>query len=402
MGSFFLPINPLDDSLWGGHSDVDWYEGRYFGQLKPTDIAVRSTPFIPKNRDEAWNIVASNKQAAISILGALMSWRTASIDQLQAGLSVKPVPDFSRTEPNLYGAMLMLGVLSIGFSHAERFGHEVPHVFIAPSGDDKATRAFVKQLESGAWLQHVLTRNLFKAVRRTVRHNTFVNNIALSAAHNKHVQFIGGDGWSSLKGLDNRAVTESGHSPIGRIADAIMLADNNVLAALEIQLSNGGVFGKLHDWVQFISHSPMQRRGIICVYVLAPRLFEGTYSNPQSIISQIVESQPTVLTGDPLVGERIGFARWDDWMLSYASAKNFGQYTDLFGHEQNIFDPKWAQYTPRIHNPSIISEWGYLSVQKNIQQFWGLDTHNMRFASQFAKGFYGFIGKEVAHEQSQQ
>ena len=89
-------------------------------------------------------------------------------------------------------------------------------------------------------------------------------------------------------------------------------------------------------------------------------------------------------------------------MLSYASAKNFGQYTDLFGHEQNIFDPKWAQYTPRIHNPSIISEWGYLSVQKNIQQFWGLDTHSMRFASQFAKGFYGFIGKEVAHEQSQQ
>lgn len=90
-------------------------------------------------------MVKANSELVSSILGALFTWKTCTVDQLRAGLSIKGAPAFERDEPNLYGAMNRLGIINVGFSQAERlYGQTVNHVWLSPSNSPRLINRAMK------------------------------------------------------------------------------------------------------------------------------------------------------------------------------------------------------------------------------------------------------------------
>ncbi|EIJ25902.1 hypothetical protein HMPREF1314_1440, partial [Bifidobacterium longum subsp. longum 35B] len=144
-------------------------------------------------------MVKANSELVTSIIGALLSWRTCTVDQLRAGLSVKGAPEFHRDEPNLYGALCRLGVIDIGFSPYERFsGQIIPQTWLSLSSDKKLIRNTLGLFNSATWLRRMLSDKQLIGMRRHVRHNTYAAHVGLHLGVNPDIKLVGGDGWGSV------------------------------------------------------------------------------------------------------------------------------------------------------------------------------------------------------------
>ena len=153
----------------------------------PGVLAQRHQWIVP-NRLFAESMVKANSELVTSIIGALLSWRTCTVDQLRAGLSVKGAPEFHRDEPNLYGALCRLEVIDIGFSPYERFsGQIIPQTWLSLSSDKKLIRSTLGLFNSATWLRRMLSDKQLIGMRRHVRHNTYAAHVGLHLGVNPDI-----------------------------------------------------------------------------------------------------------------------------------------------------------------------------------------------------------------------
>ena len=208
MVDLSLTPNPDDRALWPMGSDADWIRGSDVANNEHPGVLAQRHQWIVPNRLFAESMVKANSELVTSIIGALLSWRTCTVDQLRAGLSVKGAPEFHRDEPNLYGALCRLGVIDIGFSPYERFsGQIIPQTWLSLSSDKKLIRSTLGLFNSATWLRRMLSDKQLIGMRRHVRHNTYAAHVGLHLGVNPDIKLVGGDGWGAFRLIDPQAVS---------------------------------------------------------------------------------------------------------------------------------------------------------------------------------------------------
>ena len=88
MVDLSLTPNPDDRALWPMGSDADWIRGSDVANNEHPGVLAQRHQWIVPNRLFAESMVKANSELVTSIIGALLSWRTCTVDQLRAGLSV--------------------------------------------------------------------------------------------------------------------------------------------------------------------------------------------------------------------------------------------------------------------------------------------------------------------------
>lgn len=388
MGNMQL-IDPDDPAYFQLGSDVDWIRGDYVHGLEQPGVFARRHPWIVANRLFAETMVRSNPEQVLSILGALFSWRVCTISQLQAGLAIHGAPPFDRTEPNLYGALLRLGAISIGFDKRENLeGITLPQVWITVGKDSKLVKRTVNLINDKGWLKKTLTTTLFSAMRVHARHNTFASQLGLALAHDKRTRFTGGDGWGAFRTIDAQAVAEVGLNRVSS-TDVVASLANNVLAGMEVQSSSHNLDTKIANWSKLLAYSPMNRRGLLCVWLFIKRA-DGEYCSYKSIFDK-AKDLPEMMVGNPTVAQRMGHARWDDWFDHGQPTEHFGCYEDMLGATRSIFDMSWSNVAPTPRPMSAINDWGWQVMRDAIRQEWGWDASKWVMPEKYRGDFFGFI-----------
>ena len=88
MVDLSLTPNPDDRALWPMGSDADWIRGSDVANNEHPGVLAQRHQWIVPNRLFAESMVKANSELVTSIIGVLLSWRTCTVDQLRAGLSV--------------------------------------------------------------------------------------------------------------------------------------------------------------------------------------------------------------------------------------------------------------------------------------------------------------------------
>lgn len=389
-------FDPLDDALWARGSDVDWLKGTWVhAYTHPASLHERH-PFIPVTVKQAEHLVRKHPGQVLAILGSLLSWRVCTVDQLVAGLAadVDGIEPFHRDAPTVWGALLRLGVIDVGFSRTEFLeGRRVNQVWVAMGSEVMLTRRITNILGVPAWMRDVLTDGKFGQMRTHARHNTLTNHVALTAAHDSRFRFVGGDGWGGFRGIDPQAVAEIGSA--GRqSADMIGFTRDGVTMALELQIHATGVGKKLAAWSKLLAYSPMRRRGILCVWLQAP-VSAGVYERFDKAFKETSELAEMPM-GDPAVFSRMGYARWDEWYDEHAlPTPQWGEYVDMYGTRRSVFDPAWQATCPTVSDVDVIQDWGWRLMDERIKAAWGWDVSRWAKPDALRGGFYGFVGHDI-------
>ena len=385
-------FDPNDENLWKTGSIADWYKGNDMFEMEHPGLFAQTHPWFVANKLFAETMVKANSELVSSILGALFTWKTCTVDQLRAGLSIKGAPAFERDEPNLYGAMNRLGIINVGFSQAERlYGQTVNHVWLSPSNSPRLINRAMKLYGMEKWMRETMAVSYYAGNRFHVRHNTYAAHAGLMLARDSRVKFSSGDGWGKFRSVDPQAVAES---KVGKACatDVVTLCRNNVLAGIELQTSNSELDKKMQNWAKMLAYSPMKRRGLICVWLQIPKANEG-YESFNAVI-QRTQGMTEMVVGNPTVSQRMGVAVWDEWFEHGIPTDRFGEYTDMSGTRRNIFSDEWAQYTPQVRDVRKVSEWGWDVTRDIIKKDWGWDVSGWTMPEAYRGGFYGFIGKD--------
>ena len=382
-------FDPADDEMWRMGSDVDWIRGDYVCGLKHPGQFAQEYPWLVANRLFAETMVKANAEMVKSIIGALISWRVCTIRQLRAGLSVVPVPDFQRDEPNLYGALCRLGVINIGFDMRERFEHiTLPEVWVSIGNKQQPIIDALRLLDPGDWLRKLMSSTRLYNARPHARHNTFASHVGVSLLADERVKMVGGDGWGSFRLIDRQAVAESGLNHISS-TDLVALCDNNLMAGIEVQGQRVNMEVKVANWTKLLSYSPMQRRGLLCIWLLIRKAGVGVYPAFTNLIER-TRQMGEMMVGDPTVASRMGIAYWDDWFDHGKPTGRLGEYTDMFGTQRSMFDPKWKEYTPTPRPFSTLENWGWQVMRDAIREHWGWDASGWVMPEALRGNFYGF------------
>ena len=379
------------DKLYAYDSNVDWWRGDWAHDLEhPVQTVARAgNQWLMPYKTVAQNMVRTNREQVVSLMGALFSWRVATVGQLQAGLCDRPLPDFTRDEPTIYGALNRLGIINVGFSRRERMENiTLPHVWLSVGNREDYVKELFPLVGAQPWLRHVITTGRYSSMRQHARHNTYASHIGLTAAHDPRVRLTAGDGWGAFRLIDPMAAQDA--SVWTSSTDVTILTKGNVMAGIEAQSYNSFLDRKFANWAKLLAASPMQRRGLLCVFLFFPR--PGGWRKPSPGFFQTVAQLPEMAAGDPPVATRLGYATWDEWYDHGYPTGRFGQYTDMMGVTRSIFDPEWSRYAPQnVRDPRTALDWGWHSMRRQLMDAWGWDVGSWTFPDDMRGGFHGFV-----------
>lgn len=383
-------FDPLDDYLWFGQSNCDWIKPSQMQDLMTMGFNETGRyPWYVSDLKKARTMVQENREAVLSIIGSLMSWRNATVSQLQAGLVRYPVPEFTRSSPNLYGALSRVGALNIGFSKREYIANVyVPQVWLGLNGI-RGQVSKVTRLAAGYGYPTDAIIRPGVGTHQYARHNTCASHVGLAFAHDSRVKYTAGDGWALFRRLDAQATGEMGIH-FNNVPDLLGFTTRGVVAAIEVQSALTDVPKKMRAWVDFLSHSPMSRRGLLCIWLLIPSVSQGM-ANFTKIFEEAM-NLPGVTVGEPPVSDRIGWANWYDWFDQQGNPTDrLGTFTDLMGHERSMFDTDWG-LLPQTADYSELTDWGWNLMNRSILDVFGWDTSTWVKPDLYRGDSYGFIG----------
>lgn len=391
------PLNPASPDLYGVGNDVDWLKGEYVMNIEAPQRFHEMNPWVPAGKPTAERIVSARHDEVLAVLGALYSWRVCTVSQLQAGLSEVPLPDFDRTDTTLYGALLRLGCINVGFSSRERWENvTVPEAWLSIGVSGAAVKRVLKIIGATPAEKTLVTSTSFKSVRRHARHNTYAAHLGLTCAQDGRVDFACGDGWSGFKNIDPQANNDAGLAN-GCAADVAVMCNNGVLAGIEVQSNMRYIIKKLDNWTRLLVNSPLSRRGLVCVWLVIGRNGMPMPTNVGETMTDLAKQLDGLTVGVPQVGMRLGWAYWDDWYDAKGRpTEKFGAYTDMFNHHRTIFDPQWASFTPAHETLDHVGEWGWHSMRRQLKAYWGWDMGMWNYPDEYRGGVLGFVsnGKE--------
>lgn len=393
-------FDPKDPGLYVPQGDVDWMSGTWASRLdKPTAVE-EVNPWLPGRKSVAEGIVRQNRDKTRALLFALLSWRSCTVKQLQAGLcATKGMPDFDREHPNLYGALCRLGCVSIGFSMRERFERvRVPQVWLSMNGRKENVARVCKLIGLTAGERESLTSTRAYSAHANARHNTFASHVGLTFAHDDRARLTAGDGWGLFRTIDPIAKTEAGIGGNLSGTDVIALCRNNTLACVEVQMHYNGLFDKLQRWAKLLAFSPMRRRGIVNVWLFAPMnrgSGQDKYGSMENMFHNAGAYIDVLGAGTPSVATRMGYAYWTDWYENGHPTERFGTYTDMNGARRSIYDPQWKHFTPATNPVTDVTDWGWKTMRDQLHDYWGVDATRWTMPEMWRGGFEGFIGKDT-------
>lgn len=385
-------LNPDQPGLYGDRTDVDWIDLTRFGPGSDEYEWARNQPWhVTKPSAEA--IIRRHPKETMGVIAALASWRTCAISQLQDGLCPVPVPDFDREHPNMYSALMALGVLKIGFSGRERHGYAtIPQVWLALCIQRKQLKHVFHIIDADPGAIQSIAANEKLRVRCNARHNTYACHLGLTLAKDSRCRFTCGDGWAGLRTIDPQARAEAG-LPVATSGDLVALLTNNVLANVEVQTSGGKIEEKASRWARMLAASPIDRRGIVCVWLAVRKRWANAIDFGPELLDP-VRNLPEASV--PLVQQRMGFARWDEWFDPKGlPTSRLGTYTDLSGLTRSLFDPQWAQLAPKPKPLSYACDWGWRTMRMQLRDYWGWDPKAWAYPQRLRGGFRGAIGQEA-------
>lgn len=390
-------LDPMDPNLYGGSNDVTWYKGNDILHAFANDRTLlrERMPWFVDNWNTAKAMIRKQSAPTIRILSALASWRCCTTDQLADGLTAGPIPPFTRDEPNLWGALCRLGVLTVGFSGIEAMsGRTVPHVWVAVTLGRTDTDRVLRRAGVPAWLTRCWANSEGTYLHRHAYHNTTAAHLGLTLARHPQARWTCGDAWCRFVSVDPEAAADA-HVSVAAGGDVAALLDNNALFEIEVQSSLLDVPGKMDRWMRMLAASPMSRRGLGCVWMLIPR--RGTVipaDAGERLEAMIREHEEAAI---PEVAARIGWARWDDWYDHRGRpAERFGLYRDANGNTRSMFDPMWAQFMPAHVLPlDEACAWGWRQARERIASWWGFDPRMWAMPMELRGGFNGFAGREA-------
>ena len=389
-------FNPDDPTLWTQGSDVDWIYGDYIHDMMKSGQLQHTPPWLVRDERSALKLIRDNHDTVLAIMGALMTWRVATISQLQAGLAPgADAPDLYRDIPGIYGAMLRMGLIDMGFSPRERLEDiQGPQVWLALGKKSKLVRNITNILKdqitgTDQWINSTLFSGRGFYTRRHARHNTFAAHTALAAIRQPQTALVTGDGWGAFRRIDQHACDAANLTGLSA-ADVVILTRKHTTCCLEVQAAGFDTTEKLENWMNFLAASPMSRRGLLCVWLTIPNT-TGTQPNLTGNLTKAA-STPTAAIGQPSVGQRIGTARWDQWFdADGRPTKDWGYYTDLFGERRNIATGWETTTPPHWGDPALVGDWGWDQVRGMIGREWGLDASTWRMPDHLRGGFHGFL-----------
>ena len=194
-------------------------------------------------------------------------------------------------------------------------------------------------------------------------------------------------------GSSTQAVSEAG-LPHSCSTDITALASNNVLAGIEVQVHPNNMSQKISNWSKLLAYSPMQRRGLICIWLLIRDTSQWQYPALGSII-ETASHADEMLVGDPSVASRMGIRVWDDWFDEQGNPTGgIGTYRGHAERERSMFSPDWSRCTPSTKPVTTIRDWGWTVMDETIRHQWGWDVSGWRKRKHTGGGFYGYIGGE--------
>lgn len=386
-------LNPADPGLYGSSNDVDWLMAEYVNESDEPRRMHEANPWIPEARPTAERMIAARHDETLALLGALRSWRVCTVSQLQAGLCPVALPDFDYGANSLYGALLRLGCVNVGFSGRERFERvRVPETWLSMGSVVRSTRRVLKLIGATPAERALLTDTTVKGVgRRHARHNTYAAHVGLTCMRDGRVDFACGDGWSAFKTIDPKAVEDAGLRS-GCAADVAVMGRNGVMAGIEVQTGMSYVFDKVRRWKDMLLHSPMDRRGLVCVWLVIGKNGMPLTDSARDALLTMGADLDGLTSGMPPVGTRMGLAYWNDWYDAKGKPTDgFGTYVDMFGHRRGIFDPQWESFTPDRRPLDEVAEWGWRTMRGQIRDYWGWDTPGWAYPDAYRGGVNGFV-----------
>lgn len=362
---FFNPMSPL---LWVNGSDCVWIRGESVVALHNRGRLRDVYPWIVGDVRVAESMVRRSSSLVAALVESLLSWRVVELSQLQAGLCAISPPDFDFENPSIYGALVRLGAVSVGFPYLDSLGVENSgRVFLCLGGVESLVKRVLPLLEVPVWVKSVLTSSGHVVGRREATfHNVLAAHCGLAFQHDKRFRLVGGDGVSGFNLIDPQARAES-RVAFGA-ADCVGLTSRGVMVAVEVQRSHVNLEGKIRKWVRLLAASPMSRRGLVCVFLLPRNMRTGGYPTVAGFSRAGLMVEAGV--GTPPAASRVGWARWEDWFTPQGyPSDGLGAYTDIRGESRSVFDFQG----PRV-DVERAEQWGFMQVDDWVEKVFGVDV----------------------------
>lgn len=154
----------------------------------------------------------------------------------------------------------------------------------------------------------------------------------------------------------------------------------------------------MKNWSRMLAYSPMQRRGLLCVWLFIRNQKDHKYPGITPILER-ASLFDEMMVGTPTVAQRTGYAYWDEWFNSDGTrTEHFGEYMDLTQNKRSIFDPHWNSYTPHTQPLHVLNDWGWQVMRDTIRREWGWDVSTWTLPDAYRGGFYGFTGLQADKE----
>lgn len=380
-------INVTDPLLWVNGSQGFWVKG---ASIIATPSLADNLPFVVKDQHNAWALIRHQKQVVVTIFETLLMWRTVEITQLPA-LTKSVLPDFSWDTPNVYGALLRLGVINIGFDSTGMLTGKPRAIFLSIGSVEVLNKRFLKQLHIPAYMNTLLNApaGRLTATRQATMHNVLTAHVGVEALTDKRVQAVAGDGMSSFRMLTPSLSTVSN----GAGGDMTIFFTNGVSMAVEVQRTTIKLLDKMSRWLDALAQSDMRERGLLCVWLLPRNVTNGAYASVQSYVDKIRELPVSGVADSTgvLAGSRMGVVEWDTWFDSYGRLTDrFGFFVDVFGHERYVMD--FAGSMPIDWDKA--SHWGFRQVDSVLGDVFHVDTSMWSHPECLAGGLGGLTVRD--------
>lgn len=312
-------IDPYWDGLWTTGSYATWVSRQ---TAEAQDAAgISSVPARWRmDPDEAWRILDGpvNRQAIISLLGAVMGWRTLTGQQAAAFTGYPAFASGSNILPAAFNARVMdVGAFRSGIL---RHTSSDPATLLRLSRNKVLERQFLPGCTLAERVAITGGREV-TAGGQYDRHNLIAAELALRAAEMCDLGTVlpetlstadlllgTGLGWAP-------AVNRSGR-PDMRAADVTFVRPDGLRIAVEITASPTPSFKqKVHRWAEALARSRLEETGLVVLFVAAAphdrargREVAGEL---RKTLTAILREYPGRVGARP--GDRIFVAEWTDW-----------------------------------------------------------------------------------------
>ena len=363
-----------EDMYWGGM----WADGSTVSWLSLT-LAQRqlgsgsaTLPGWLRWHDEQppldWLLDPVRFTKTLTALAVVDAWRTVTTTQVAKFTGF----DIAKPYSQFWAAMWHSGLLDVGFASAGLLwtrGLRAPYVLLRPA----QTKVFEQQVAPLlTYAEHLAVTGgtPWMVSRQADRHNVLCNQLALHAAHIPAVGVVHGEKWGNagVLGFDSVGMprpTDTGQLALDSTqasADLVVVRKDGLKIAVELTASTSSTFApKVKRWAHVMSLSPLERSGLVVLFVNAspPERYTQINKKVRQAISDAVQEAPAA--DKKMLASRIGYAGWQEWFPALDTHTDAGV---LFSSQTppSVSGGSWGtanfldlNYLPLSPNPALLS-----------------------------------------------